>query len=146
MNPILAGVLATAAMSAAMRGAQAVGLIHRPPPGKITERALRLRPATKEPASGVVNTAAHFGYGAALALPFAGVRRRARLRSRIPIAGMAYGLCVYAANYEGLLPLFKLMPPAHRDDRGRVAAMIGAHLVYGAMLEWLIVGTRASPR
>ena len=138
MQPLLAGLLATATMSGAMRTAQALGLLRRPPPATITERALGLPPSKVEPKSGLVNAASHFAYGAALASLFAPLQRRSPIRTRIPVNGMAYGLCVWAANYEGLLPALKLMPPAHRDDEGRVGSMIFAHLVYGAMLELLI--------
>ena len=137
MNPIVAGLLATAAMSVAMRVAQKAGLLRRPPPGIITERALRLPPADVQPGTALVNTLAHLGYGAALALPFA-VMRRALPRARVPIAGMAYGLAVYAANYELMLPALRLLPPAHDDRPGRVLAMTGAHLVYGGALELLL--------
>jgi hypothetical protein len=126
-------------MSVAMRAAQALGLLDRPPPGIITERALRLRPAAVEPRNALVNVAAHFGYGAALALPFAVIRRRRASRvSRAPVGGMAYGLAVYVANYELMLPALGLMPAAHDDYAGRVVTMTAAHLVYGAALELLL--------
>jgi uncharacterized membrane protein YagU involved in acid resistance len=138
MQPIVAGLLATGTMSGAMRTAQALGLLRRPPPATITERALRLKPSTVDKKSGLFNAASHFGYGAALALLFAPLQRRSPIRTRIPVNGMAYGLGVWVANYEGLLPALDLMPPAHRDDEKRVGSMIFAHLVYGAMLELLI--------
>jgi hypothetical protein len=138
MQPILAGLLATAAMSVAMRATQAFGLLNRPPPGIITERALRLRPAAVEPRNALINVAAHFGYGAALALPFAAIQRSPSRVGRAPVAGMAYGLAVYVANYELMLPALRLLPPAHDDHAGRVVAMTAAHLVYGATLELLL--------
>ena len=128
-------------MSGVMRSAQALGLLQRPAPATITERALRLRPSTVEPATGIVNAVSHFGYGAALACLFVPLWRRSPLRTRIPATGMAYGLAVWAANYEGLLPMLNLLPPAHRDDRERVGSMVAAHLVYGGMLE-LMLGLR----
>jgi hypothetical protein len=138
MNAILAGLTATATMSAVMRTAQGLGLLRRPPPATITERALLLRPSTRRPANAIVNAAAHFSYGAALALPFPAIQRRLRLNSGLPLAGMAYGLAIYAANYEGVLPMSGLLPPAHRHDGGWNGSMIAAHLVYGAVLELLV--------
>ena len=138
MQPILAGLLATAAMSVAMRAAQALDLLNRPPPGIITERALRLRPVAIKPRNALITTAAHFGYGAFLALPFAAMQRRANLGTPAPVAGMAYGLAVYVANYELMLPAMRLMPPAHDDHAGRVVSMTAAHLIYGATLELLL--------
>jgi hypothetical protein len=142
MHPIVAGTLATAAMSGFMRTAQGAGLLRRPPPGMITERAIGSGGSEERPARPFVNTVAHFAYGASLAWPFAALRRRMSHRTRIPVAGFAYGLAVYAFNYEALLPTLRLMPPAHRDSRRRIAAMIGAHLVYGAVLDWLVTPRR----
>ena len=51
-------------------------------------------------------------------------------------AGTIYGALVYAAGYEGWLPVLGILPPAHRDRRGRVAIMLFAHLVYGASLAY----------
>jgi hypothetical protein len=147
MHPILAGIVATAAMSTVMRSAQGLGLLRRPPPGTITERALGLKPALQRPSHAAVNTIAHFAYGTGLALLFAGMRRHGRLPlpKRTPWLGMSYGLAVYAANYEALLPMLGLMPPAHRDDARRVGAMIAAHLAYGATLELLVRCRNRSP-
>jgi hypothetical protein len=126
-------------MSAVMRSAQGLGLLRRPPPGTITERALGRKPARRRPKNPVLNTAAHFALGAGLGVLFAGLRGRAAspVALRTPVAGMAYGVAVYVANYEVLLPVLRLMPPAHRDDPRRVGAMLAAHLVYGATLDVL---------
>ncbi len=138
MHPIVAGVAATAAMSVAMRAAQGLHLLQRPPPANITERALGLPPSTAHAPSGIVNGFAHLAYGAMLAVPFTALRRVVPPQTPKPLTGMAYGLAVYAANYEALLPALSLMPAAHRDSRQRVGAMIAAHLVYGAVLELLV--------
>ena len=138
MHAIVAGVTATAAMSLVMRAAQASQLLRRPPPATITERALGLAPSTSSPATGLVNGIAHFGYGATLAIPFAALRRAFPGRTSLPLAGMAYGLAIYVANYQAMLPMLQLMPPAPRDAPGRVRSMIAAHLVYGAVLELLV--------
>jgi uncharacterized membrane protein YagU involved in acid resistance len=138
MHPIVAGVAATAAMSVVVRAAQALNLLQRPPPASITERALGLPPSTVHVPTAIVNGAAHLAYGAMLAVPFAALRRAAPLRSYRLLPGMAYGLAVYVANYEALLPALSLMPAAHRDTTKRVSTMIGAHLVYGAVLDQLL--------
>jgi hypothetical protein len=138
MHPIVAGVAATAAMSVTMRAAQGLNLLQRLPPADIPERAFGLPPSKAHAPSGIVNGVSHLAYGAMLALPFAALRRSVPLRMPRPLTGMAYGLAVYAANYEALLPALSLMPAAHRDSTKRVAALIGAHLVYGAVLELLV--------
>jgi hypothetical protein len=45
---------------------------------------------------------------------------------------------VWLAGYEGWLPMMGILPPAHRDDRGRVGTMVAAHLVFGAALGFVL--------
>ena len=52
--------------------------------------------------------------------------------------GATYGFLVWAAGYEGWVPMLGILPPAHRDRRSRVATMMLAHLVYGSVLGRLL--------
>jgi hypothetical protein len=70
-------------------------------------------------------------------------RAPAALRLAPPAAdGAAWGLVVWLVNYAGWLPKLGLMPAPEHDKPGRPAAMIAAHLVYGATLGALL-GRRA---
>lgn len=48
--------------------------------------------------------------------------------------GIVFGLSVWAASYEGWLPVANVLPPAHRDKPGRASSIIAAHIVYGITL------------
>jgi hypothetical protein len=48
-----------------------------------------------------------------------------------PLAGPAFGLAVWAANYLGVLPALGLLRPATEHPPRRNALMIAAHLVWG---------------
>lgn len=48
--------------------------------------------------------------------------------------GATYGFVVWNAGYEGWLPLLGILPPAHRDARGRAITMLVAPTVYGVAL------------
>lgn len=48
--------------------------------------------------------------------------------------GARYGFVVWNAGYEGWFPLMGILPPAHRDARGRDITMLAAHTVYGVAL------------
>jgi hypothetical protein len=138
MNSLLAGAIASMAMSGSMRLAQLLGAIGRPPPGIITERVLGTRSRSGTARNTVQNTAAHLGFGAAMGFVFERARKHLPLPLPSPLNGTLFGLLVWATNYEAALPMLQLLPPAHRDQPGRPATMIVAHLIYGSVLELLI--------
>jgi hypothetical protein len=130
----LAGIVGTAAMTAAMR------VLHRRlppaeryplPPREIVERLLPDAGGAASPETGrqQATLAAHFGYGAATGALYAVAGG-----SRGPIAGAAYGVAVWAVSYLGHLPALGILEPAARHPLRRNALMIAVHLVWGATM------------
>ena len=76
--------------------------------------------------------AAHFSYGTSVGALFGLVAPRDLGKSIV--AGVGYGLLVWAGSYLGLLPALGLHRPATREPAERNALMIGAHVVWGAAL------------
>ena len=124
----LAGLTASAAMTAAMRGLHA--RLPREeryplPPREIVER---FSPdVTREDNLRDLSLAAHFAYGAASGALLASTGTR-----HGEAAGVLFGLGVWAASYFGWVPLLGVLRPATGHPMRRNALMIGAHLVWGA--------------
>lgn len=134
----VAGLIATATMSAVMALARRAGLVGKHPPEEITERTLDAAGARpEEPTKDALATAAHlaFGMGAGGLYGLLPVPRR---RSGGILVGTGYGLAVWAVSYAGWLPAFGLMPSPARDRSDRQATMVASHLVYGATLGGLL--------
>jgi putative membrane protein len=74
--------------------------------------------------------AAHFGFGAAMGALYG--LAAARIPLRPALAGAAFGMAVYAANYAGTLPALGLLRPATQFPARRNALLIASHLVWGA--------------
>jgi hypothetical protein len=132
---LLAGARASMAMSTAMRGAQALGLIRQLPPRKITDRALEAIGARRasRPARSVAAAANHLAFGMACGALYAALGPARRFAPE-PIPGILFGGLVWAVSYAGWVPAARILPPPQDDDPERVATMIGAHVVYGAVL------------
>ena len=134
----IAGLGATAVMSAAMLAARRAGLTPTLPPARIADAAIN--EATDRAAHPderrVVATVAHLGFGAAAGALFGVIRHAAGVRGPVAsVAGaLAFANLVYFVSYQGWVPALRIMPPASRDDAGRVATMVVAHWVYGAVL------------
>lgn len=124
----VAGVTATACMSALMLTSERVGIMTGQPPRLIVDRFV---PGLEEGAATVATVCFHGLYGAVAGALYAAVTPQGRVSAR---SGLAYGLLLWAAGYEGWVPAAGVLPPAHRDDRRRVITMISAHLVYGSVL------------
>jgi hypothetical protein len=132
---VVEGLLATVAMSAVMLAAERAGLMGKQPPEKIVEHGLH-RGLNVEAGEATENRLAVLGHaafgagaGALYAILHSAVRRRPTIAT-----GLAYGLGVWAVSYKGWVPALGIMPPPKRDRPGRPAAMIAAHVVYGATL------------
>lgn len=133
-----AGLAATAAMTAFMKGWQRVVPPEqdRPlPPRQVTKGLTskaglwqRLPP----PARTALTWASHFGFGAAVAVGYAGLERRVP-GPRI-VSGALYGLGVWAASYAGWLPALNVFPPPQDQPSERNTLLVAAHLVWGATL------------
>ncbi len=135
-------------MSAAMLAARSAGLSPKLPPAEIAEAAIE--DATDRPArpeeQRVVASAAHLGFGAAAGALFGVVRHAAGIRGPVGsvVGALGFASLVYVVSYQGWVPALRIMPPASRDDTGRVATMVVAHWIYGAVLGGLawVLGRR----
>jgi hypothetical protein len=141
-----AGAAATAVMSALMLGARSARLTPQLPPALIAEEGIEevtQRPAREVPEA-VIASIAHFAFGAAAGAVFAGATSLApRLSAGANVGGgVAFGSLVWLVSYQGWVPALGIMPPASRDDPGRVATMLVAHWVYGAALGGLLARQR----
>jgi hypothetical protein len=131
----LAGLAATLPMTAVIAGGRAAGWLYTPPPAQIAGTAAAkagVRPEPAEPAFTVGWLAAHFGYGAACGALYAALRPL--LPPADPVAGLGYGLAVWAVSYPGLMPGLGLYPPPPADRRSRTAVMLAAHAIFGLAL------------
>ncbi|MDF2442901.1 MAG: hypothetical protein JWR01_1104 [Subtercola sp.] len=128
----VAGLLATGVMSAVFSAAETFGMLGRKPPRIIVDHFL---PSLGKKTADRVALASHLAYGAAGGVVYAALPVRSdsspAARAR---RGLVYGLLVWAASYEGWLPLMGILPAAHRDRRRRAFAIIAAHVVYGVSL------------
>ena len=120
-----AGLMATAPMTVVLLVAQRLRLLDEPPPVRIVHHLL---PGLDEATTRAVAGVAHAGYGAAGGAALALLAPAGRTR---PAAAVGYGLLVYVLSYQGWVPLMGVLPPAHRDRRSRVLAVVAAHVVYG---------------
>jgi hypothetical protein len=118
-------------MSALMLAAGRAGMMGRQPPEAIVRQAGAL--TATEPHGRLADAlaaVAHLGFGAATGAAYALLPR-----SRRPVLqGVAVGTAVYAVSYAGWVPALGALPRADRDRPPRQAAMLAAHVVYGAVL------------
>ncbi|HVK16124.1 MAG TPA: DUF6789 family protein [Fimbriiglobus sp.] len=144
-----AGLAATAPMTAAMAAlfpALPFEDQHRLPPRHITERAAEevgVEDDLSEPEKQGLTAIAHFGYGTAAGAVYGLIRPSLPLPGAV--AGVAYGLAVWAGSYMGLLPALRLYPHAEGESAERGALMIAAHVVWGAALG-IVTDQLADPR
>jgi hypothetical protein len=137
----VSGILATGVMSVVFVVAQRAGLLDEKPPRLIVDRFL---PALTERSANRVALVTHFAYGAAGGVVHEFSRRivPASTPHGRALRGVVFGLLVWAVGYEGWVPVARVLPFAHRDDRGRAGSILAAHLVYGLSLEWASARTR----
>ena len=141
MNRILLGALAGLAASAPMT--LAMKLMHEQlpreeryplPPRQVTEGMAEkagvnehLDEEEREAATWV----SHFAYGAACGALY-GALSGERVDSHPVLAGVGFGVAVWAGSYLGWLPAAGLIAPATEHPPRRNALMIAAHVVWGA--------------
>lgn len=133
-----AGLAATLLMSAVMLLARRLGLTPTLPPEEIAERAIEAaadREATDDEERAVASVA-HLGFGAGAGALFGMVAGGLRSLSAGGAAaiGAAYAAGIWLVSYAGWVPMLRILPPASRDDPGRVGTMVVAHGVYGVAL------------
>ncbi|HEX8720699.1 MAG TPA: DUF6789 family protein [Pyrinomonadaceae bacterium] len=133
----LAGLAATAPMTLAMK------LMHEQlpreeryplPPRQVTEGVAEkagveqhLDEETREAATWV----SHFAYGTACGALY-GALSGERADGRAALAGVGFGLAVWAGSYLGWLPAAGIISPATEHPARRNALMMAAHVVWGA--------------
>jgi uncharacterized membrane protein YagU involved in acid resistance len=130
----LAGMVGTAAMTAAMRA------LHRRlppqqryplPPREIIQKVLP-EPAERgltEEHRQSLTMAGHFGYGAATAALYAAAGAPASAG-----LGALYGVLVWGGSYLGWIPGMRILEPATRHPAQRNGLMIACHLVWGTTM------------
>ena len=135
-----AGVVATLAMSVPMVLAGERGDMGELPPKRIVRTALGRAGTTdtSEESQDVIATLSHLAFGASGGAAFALAQRSLQLPLPSTVQGMAFGLGVWAASYKGWIPALGALPDADDDRADRRRTMIGAHLVYGAVLGALV--------
>jgi hypothetical protein len=109
-----------------------------PAPQKVVEWAER-QAGEPEALHGKPKTAAalgaHLAYsattGAAYGLARSAVPGLARMPA--PVAGVGFGLLVWAASFEGLLPALGVMPPTTAHPPKRWPAPLMGHSIFGAV-------------
>ena len=132
----VAGVAATATMSAVMLAARRMGVMSQNPPRQMTDVVLDAVRRERSPdwlRNGLA-TASHFAFGAALGAIFARAHRRYQEPGGLLPRGLIVASLVWFVSYQGWVPALGLMPPARHDQPGRPATMLVAHWVYGATL------------
>ena len=105
------------------------------PPSEVVAQlteAAGAREHVEPPEHRALTMIAHFGYGAAAGALYGPIARE--LRPPPVRGGIAFGLAVWSASYLGLLPALGILRPATEHPARRTALMIGAHLVWGAVL------------
>ena len=141
MNRILLGALAGLAATGPMT--LAMKLMHEQlpreeqyplPPRQVTE-GLAEKAGVNEELDEEDREAAtwvsHFAYGVACGALYGAVSGK-KLDEHPLLAGMGFGLAVWAGSYLGWLPAAGVLSPATEHPPRRNALMIAAHVVWGA--------------
>ena len=141
MNRILLGALAGLAATGPMTLAMKLMHEHLPreeryplPPRQVTEGLAekagvneRLDEEEREAATWV----SHFAYGATCGALYGAVSGE-KTDEHALLAGVGFGLAVWAGSYLGWLPAAGIISPATEHPARRTALMIAAHAVWGA--------------
>jgi hypothetical protein len=134
----VAGLAATAVMTATRIGAERAGVFRRRPPhseivGRL--RAVLGRSPWGDDAERAA-TIAHYAFGAIAGAVYAAwVPRRAR-----PATGTLYASAIWTVSYHQVLPRLHLIPPPQHDETGRQLVLAVDHVVYGLALDACLEG------
>jgi hypothetical protein len=141
MNRILLGALAGLAATAPMT--LAMKLLHEElpreeryplPPRQVTEGLAEKAGVNEHLGEGGREAAtwvSHFAYGTACGALYGAVSGEGGDEHPV-LAGVGFGLAVWAVSYLGWLPAAGILSPATEHPARRNALMIGAHVVWGA--------------
>jgi uncharacterized membrane protein YagU involved in acid resistance len=139
---LIAGIVATGPMTAAMilwhrrlPLAQRYPLPPREITGKIAAKA-GVRDELSESGESAATLLSHFGYGSAAGLLYAFLTGNVTLPG--VLKGILFGLVVWTASYLGLLPAAGILKPATQHPAERNFLMIGAHVIWGAVLGYFV--------
>ncbi|MCA1617822.1 MAG: DUF1440 domain-containing protein [Acidobacteria bacterium] len=141
MNRILLGALAGLAATAPMTLAMKVmheqlprGEQYPLPPRQVTEGVAEKAGVNEhldEEEREAATWASHFAYGAACGALY-GALSGERVDNHPVLAGVGFGVAVWAGSYLGWLPAAGITRPATEHPPRRNALMIAAHVVWGA--------------
>jgi hypothetical protein len=123
-------------MSGFMRACGAFGLRGEQPPKKGTRRAFAtiVGNSSSEGTLNVLVSFAHLAFGVGAGAVFGLPHRKSEGRTLSALQGMLFGVGVWAASYCGWIPMLGILPHPKHDRPGRPAAMIAAHIIWGAAL------------
>lgn len=151
LKGLLAGVTGTVAMTLAMRRVAPRALPPAARRGLLPERVVEgiERQTTGAPrlprhARRQTTMPAHYAYGAAAGVAF-GVLRALRPHAPPVGIGAAWGLTVWAASYEALLPLLGIVPATTSRPPAEWIVPIAAHVVYGVATAYAFEAFSAEP-
>lgn len=147
MKPVGAGALAGLVATVPMTLAMTLGRRFLLPPDEqdaaLPPREITLRAAEKagvdtqrdlnENERRAATLVAHYGFGTVAGALY-GAAAPCSARRHPAAAGAGWGLMVWAGSYLGWLPAANLLPPATEQSGRRTLLMIGAHLLWGAVL------------
>lgn len=131
-----AGIGATLGMSIVMLASRRMGMSPELPPARIADESVEMvrhRPANPGEER-VVASIAHFGFGALAGALYALLASGIRSGPLAAALGTLFGTGLWLVSYQGWIPALGILPPASRDDPGRVGTMLVAHWLYGAAL------------
>ena len=135
----LAGLAATAPMTLAMKLMHAALPRHEQyplPPRQVTEGMAEkagLNEHLDEEERAAATWASHFAYGTACGALYGALSEGLDSLDVPPaLAGVGFGLAVWAGSYLGWLPAAGIISPATEHPPRRNALMIAAHVVWGA--------------
>ena len=141
MNRILLGALAGLAATGPMT--LAMKLMHEQlpreeryplPPRQVTEGLAEKAGVNEhlgEEGREAATWASHFAYGATCGALYGAVSG-GKVDGHPLLAGVGFGLAVWAGSYLGWLPAAGILAPATEHPPRRTALMIAAHVVWGA--------------
>lgn len=128
-------LLGSTVMGGLMVAADAANLMNQPPPFAVTRQMMkkfRMKPRGR--AVPIATALAHFGYGAVLGSIFGIFGSRINSRAARVAAGAGFGAAAWAASYAGWIPAVGWVPFPTKDRMSQQLVMLGAHVVFGAIL------------
>lgn len=139
---LIGGIVATGPMTVAMilwhrrlPAGQRYPLPPREIMGEIATKA-GVRQELSESGESAATLLAHFGYGSAAGLLYGPLAGYVKLPG--VLKGILFGLVVWTSGYLGLLPASGILKPATQHPPARNFLMIGAHVIWGAVLGYFV--------